>query len=196
MQTYSHFLMTAVLNDSLKSRGLPVHTKALLLGSFIPDVPLFVLTLGYFAYRAWFDPRLPGEHIFGPRYDTLYFHHPLWITGHNLFHAPLLIALMLVVGYYLGLRPQKKWGVALFWFAVACGFHSLVDIFTHHDDGPLLFFPFNWDYRFSAPISYWDSRYGGRIFAPLEHLLDLTILVYFAVIWALRRKLLKGKETI
>ncbi|MBE7472941.1 MAG: metal-dependent hydrolase [Anaerolineales bacterium] len=196
MQTYSHFLMTAVLNDGLKSRGLPVHTKALLFGSFMPDVPLFLLTLGYVAYRAWIDPRLPGEHIFGPRYDNLYFHHPLWITGHNLFHAPVLIALMLGVGYYLGLRQQKKWGVALFWFAVACGFHSLVDIFTHHDDGPLLFFPFNWDYRFSAPISYWDSRYGGRIFAPLEHLLDLAILVYFAVAWALRRKLLKGKETI
>lgn len=196
MQTYSHFLMTAVLNDGLKSRGLPVHTKALLFGSLMPDVPLFGLTLGYFAYRYWIEPRLPGEHIFGPRYDDLYFHHPLWITGHNLFHAPFLIALMLVAGFYLGLRQQKKWGVALFWFAVACGFHSLVDIFTHHDDGPLLFFPFNWHYRFSAPISYWDSRYGGRIFAPLEHLLDLAILVYFAVAWALRRKLLKGRETI
>ncbi len=41
MQTYSHFLMTAVLNDGLKSRGITVHTKALLLGSFMPDVPLF-----------------------------------------------------------------------------------------------------------------------------------------------------------
>ena len=196
MQTYSHFLMTAVLNDGLKSRGLPVHTRALLLGSIMPDVSLFVLTLGYFAYRYWIDPRVPGEHIFGPRYDNLYFNNPFWITGHNLFHAPLLIGLMLVSGYYLGLRQQKKWGVALFWFAVACGFHSLVDIFTHTHDGPLLFFPLNWEYRFSAPISYWDPRYGGRIFAPLEHVLDLAILGYFSALWVLRRRFFKGKEMI
>jgi hypothetical protein len=139
MRTFSHFLMTAVLNDGLRASGIPVSTKALLLGSFIPDAPLVVLTLGYFAYRYWFDPLAPGEHIYGPRYDNLYFHHPFWITGHNLFHAPLLIGLMLVVGYTAGLRQHKKWAVALFWFAVACGFHSLVDIFTHRDDGPLLF---------------------------------------------------------
>lgn len=195
MQTYSHLLMTAVLNHGLKSHGIPVHTKALLLGSFMPDVSLFGLTLGYFVYRHWFDPAGSGEHIFGPRYDNLYFHNPFWITGHNLLHAPVLISLMALVGYYAGLRRQKKWGAALFWFAVACGFHTLVDIFTHHDDGPLLFFPFDWSYRFSAPVSYWDSRHGGRIFAPLEQALDLAILVYFAVTRLVRRRVLKNQVT-
>lgn len=182
--------MTAVVNDGFKFRGLPVHTKALLLGSFMPDVPLVVLTLGYFAYRYWFDPLAPGEHIYGPRYDNLYFQNPVWIAGHNLFHAPLPIGVMLGVGYTMGLRRQQTWGTALFWFALACGLHALVDIFTHYNDGPLLLFPFNWSYRFSAPISYWDPRYGGRIFAPLEHLLDLAILVYLATVWLVRRKIL------
>lgn len=196
MQTYSHVLMTAALNGGLKARGIPVHTKALLLGSFMPDLPLFGLTLGYLLYRYWFDPAGSSEHLFGPRYDNLYFHNPFWLTGHNLLHAPVLLSIMALAGYYAGLRRQKKWGTALFWFAVACGFHALVDILTHHDDGPLLLFPFNWGYRFSAPVSYWDSRHGGRIIAPLEHLLDLAILVYFAVTWLLRRKTLSNKETI
>lgn len=193
MRTYSHFLMTAVLNDSLKSRGLPVHTKALLFGSFMPDVPLFVLTLGYFAYRYWFDPLTPGEHIYGPRYDNLYFYHPVWIISHNLLHGPIPLGVIALAGYYFGLRQQKKWAIALFWFAIACGFHSLVDILTHHDDGPLLFFPFNWEYRFFSPVSYWDPRYGGRIFGSLERLLDLAILAYFAAAWFWRRKAFWGK---
>lgn len=195
MQTYSHFLMTAVLNEGLKVRGVTVQPKALLLGSFMPDVPLFLLTLGYFAYRAWFDPRLPGEHIFGARYDNLYFHNPFWITGHNLFHAPVLVGLMLVVGYTVGLRHQKKWAAALFWFAVACGFHSTVDILTHYDDGPLLFFPFNWRYRFPAPVSYWDPERGGKNFARFELLLNLALAGYLVLKWLLHRNFLRGQGT-
>jgi hypothetical protein len=174
--------MTALAGDRLKKRGLPVHTKAALLGSVMPDVPLFVLTFGYFAYRYWFDPIQSGEHIFGPRFDNLYFTNPFWIAGHNLFHAPLMIAALGTAGY-LAARREKPWGVALFWFAVACGFHSAVDIVTHHNDGPVLFFPFNWVYRFNAPISYWHPDYGGRIFAPLELLLDVAIIIYFVIGW-------------
>jgi hypothetical protein len=189
MRTYSHFLMTAVLNEGLKGRGFPVHTKALLLGSFVPDLPLVLLTLGYFAYRAWFEPLAPGEHIYGSRYDNLYFYHPFWLISHNLFHAPLPVGLMALAGYQFGLRQQKTWGMALFWFAVGCGFHALVDILTHYDDGPLLFFPLDWSYRFPAPVSYWDPRHGGRTFTLLERLLDLIILVYLAGAWLWRHRL-------
>ncbi|GAB4425195.1 MAG: hypothetical protein Kow0031_04670 [Anaerolineae bacterium] len=182
MNTYSHFLMTALAGDRLKLRNIPVHTKAFLLGSVAPDVPLVALTLGYFAYRYWFDPIQPGEHIFGDRYDNLYFYNPFWIAAHNMLHAPLLIALYAAIGYY-ATRARKRWGPALFWFALACGFHSAVDIFTHHNDGPVLFFPFEWHLRFPSPISYWHPAYGGRIFAPLELLLDAAIILYFAVAW-------------
>ena len=69
------------------------------------------------------------------------------------------------------------------WLMVGCGLHTVVDIFTHHNDGPLLLFPFDWRTRFSAPISYWDVRYGARVVAPLEHAMDVAIIVYLLWTW-------------
>jgi hypothetical protein len=183
MMTQSHFLITAFLGDRLGRRGVQVRLRGFLLGSLIPDLPLTILTFGYFAYRAWFVALPAGEHIFGPSYDALYFSNPLWVFWTSLFHAPLVIAVMALVGARTG-RP------ALYWFALGCGLHSLIDIFTHHNDGPLVFFPFNWSYRFPAPVSYWHPAYGGRTFALFENALDLLILVYFvavALAWAWRR---------
>lgn len=188
MNTYSHFLMTAVLREQLKARNIPVHTGGVLLGSVLPDVPLIVLTVGYIFYYRVIAPLPPGEGIFSGRYDALYFDNPVWITLHSLGHAPLLVALLAGIGYY-GMHRAKGWGVPLFWFALACGFHSLVDILTHHDDGPLLFFPFNWEYRLMMPISYWDTNHYAAIVAPLEHLMDLGILGGFALGWLRRRRL-------
>lgn len=187
MNTHSHFLMTALAGDQLKKRDVPLNNRAFLLGSVMPDIPLFALTLGYFVYRYWFDPIGPGEHIFGPRFDALYFTNPYWIAAHNFFHAPFIIGLMLAAGY-VGMKRQKKWAAALFWFAAACGFHSLVDMVTHVNDGPLPFFPFNWTYRFAAPVSYWDPAHGGRIFAPLSLLLDVAIIGYFVIKWVSSRR--------
>jgi hypothetical protein len=183
MMTQSHFLITALIGHRLCRGGVQVRLKWFLLGSFMPDVALTVLTLGYFAYRAWFVALPAGEHIFGPSYDLLYFENPFWIFWTSLFHAPLLIAAMALIGARTG-RP------GLYWFALGCGLHSLVDIFTHHNDGPLLFFPFNWAYRYPAPVSYWHPAYGGRTFAVFESALDVLIIVYFASIalaWARSR---------
>ena len=187
--------MTIVLNDGLKSRGLSVHTKALLLGSFMPDVPLLLLTLGFLARRSWLGLSAAADPICGPRFNHLYFHHPLWQAGHNLFHAPLLIGLTAWVGYRSGRVRQQKWGLALVWFALACGFHSLVDIVTHSTDGPLLFFPLNWNTRFPAPVSYWDANHAGKKFALFERLLALALGLYFGANWILARRSLKGKES-
>ena len=77
----------------------------------------------------------------------------------------------------------------LLWFALGCGLHSCVDILTHYDDGPLLFFPFNWRYRFASPISYWDPRHYANIIAPLEHLMDLFFIGYLVAQWRRKRAL-------
>jgi hypothetical protein len=182
VNTPSHFLMTALAGDQLKRRNIAVSTSGMLSGSVLPDIPLFVLTFGYFAYRSWFEQFGPDEFIFDQRYDNLYFSNPYWIAAHNLFHAPLVIAMIGLIGYF-GMHRKKWWGAFVFWFAVACGFHSVIDIFTHHNDGPVLFFPFEWTYRFPAPISYWHPDYGGRVFAPLELLLDIAIIGFFVVNW-------------
>ena len=186
MQTYSHLLLTAWLGDRWRRRLPRLRFRALLLGSFAPDVPLILLTLGYFAYRAWLNPLTPGEGVFGPRYDALYFGHPLWIVGHGLLHAPLLIMAMLAAGAW-ATRRGRPWGAVLLWFAVGCALHSLADILTHHDDGPLLLFPLEWSVRFQSPISYWDPPYHAGIVSPIEHLLDLLAGGYFIRAWLRRR---------
>lgn len=188
MQTYSHFLMTALAGDRLQKRQVKVHTKAFLLGSVLPDMALFALTGWFLVYYRWFVPaEQRPDSVFGDLYDQYYFHNPIWIVAHNLFHAPFILTTLGVIGY-LGMRRGKGWGAALFWLAIGCGFHSLIDIFTHYNDGPLLFFPFDWRYRFTAPISYWDPQHGGRIFAPFELALDLLMIAYFVVIWLRRRR--------
>ena len=61
-------------------------TFAALVGAIAPDLPLFALTLWYWA-RYGFG--------FGPEYDLLYFNDPMWIVGHSLFHAPVISLLFI-----------------------------------------------------------------------------------------------------
>lgn len=185
MQTYSHVLIAAGAGKLLSRRGARVHTRAFVLGALLPDIPLFLLSLGFLVKYVWLDPVPPDQRM--ALYDRLYFTHPLWIVGHNLFHAPPLLALYTLVGAW-GRRRGRPWGEALWWLAWGAISHSLVDIFTHHHDGPLLLFPFNWQLRFHSPISYWDPRHYGRIFAPLEHLLDLFLLVFILIPWWRNRR--------
>jgi len=56
MQTPSHFLLTAVLNRQLAQRDIPVASKALLVGSVLPDIPFLLLTVGFEIYYRWFAP--------------------------------------------------------------------------------------------------------------------------------------------
>ncbi len=188
MQTYSHLLITAVAGAGLAKRGMAVNTKAFLLGAVLPDVALMVLTIGFVGYYRILAPdAYPTGALFGEVYDDFFFHNPVWVISHNFFHAPLILATLMGIGYWAA-RQGKRWGAGLFWLAAACGLHTVLDIFTHHHDGPLLWFPFDWQTRYAAPISYWDVRYGAGIFAPIEHVLDLVMIVYLVWSWSRRRR--------
>lgn len=170
MQTYSHLLLTALIRERIKLRSL-VPSKAFLLGSVAPDLPLALLTLIY-----WAERRIefgPGVALFGPGYDQLYFRDPLWIAGHNIFHAPLIAFSLAAFAYRRTfLHGAARWS-RFFWFWSGCALHSLLDIFTHYDDGPLLLFPFDWTTRFYSVVSYWDPRHYAGLVAPIEHALDV-----------------------
>ena len=194
MQTYSHLLITAVVNEKLKQKGVAVASKALLIGSVAPDIPLILISIGFIAYTQLLGSASVGDVSFMASYDRLYFTNPYWIAAHNLLHAPLLILLYGGIGYWR-MKKGDGWGKALFWFAIGCGLHSTIDILTHVNDGPVLFFPLNWTYRFSSSISYWDPEHGGSIFAPLEHLMDLGILIYLFRQWR-QRKLIRQAESL
>ncbi|MBD3881152.1 metal-dependent hydrolase [Phormidium tenue FACHB-886] len=174
MNTPSHFLMTAAIDKAFPR--VPIVKSAFLLGSVAPDLPLWLLSIGgaiyYHLLLGW--SRAETARMM---FDQLYFHHPLWIVSHNFLHSPV----MLLSGLALVWRSRRNIGSVqqwLFWFFVACGFHSLVDIFTHVDDGPLLLFPLNWTMRFHSPVSYWDDRYYGNEFQRFEISLNLILLVY------------------
>jgi membrane-bound metal-dependent hydrolase YbcI (DUF457 family) len=195
MQTQSHVLINAAFGKQLERRGIRPKYWALGIGSFMPDIPLTILTINYIMKTGGFG-RGPEE-VFGQVYDTLYFTDPVWVIGHALFHAPLMIALWMLIGWWVGFRQDRQWGKWVFWFAVGNALHSALDIPTHHHDGPLLLFPFNWEVRFISPVSYWDPNHYGNIFAPIELGLNGVLIVYFiwdAVSRRMRRSAAKAQN--
>ena len=164
----------------------------------MPDVPLILLTAWYAV--AGRSESGAGQPLFGAEYDALFFGDPVWIVGHNLMHAPILILMALTLGWTLGKSSGGRAWRVLFWFAVGCGIHSAIDIVTHHHDGPLLLFPFNLNLRFASPSSYWDVRYHGQAVMLLEHGLDMVAVIAMlrtrAVRWARRLRLsLPSRQT-
>lgn len=140
------------------------------------DLPLYGLSIGsaiYYHYIVGLSTETTFRHIYG----TMYFKNPGWIAAHNLLHSPtlLLIGLTVLWPYRRTLLNRRRW---LFWFLVACLLHTAIDVVTHVDDGPVLFFPFDWTTRFHSRVSYWDRRYYGAQFAMFELALDLVLLVY------------------
>lgn len=166
--------MTAALDKSLPR--VPIVKRAFLLGSIAPDLPLWILSISSIGYyhllKGWSLPET-SKYVFG----KLYFHNPFWIASHNLLHSPilLLLGLSLVWRSRRNIGSKSRW---IFWFLLACLFHSIVDVFTHANDGPLLLFPLEWTIRFSSPISYWDTRYYGREFGLFEGMLNVVLFLY------------------
>ncbi|HEY9622785.1 MAG TPA: metal-dependent hydrolase [Crinalium sp.] len=174
MNTPSHFIMTAALERA--SPRASIAKWAFLIGSVAPDLPLWLLSIGGMMYYQYILGWSKAD-TFRIMFDHLYFENPVWITLHNLCHAPLI----LLAGLALVWRKRRNlnsWQHWWFWFLIACFFHSAVDILTHADDGPLLLFPFSWSLRFNSPISYWDPRHHGTEFQTFELTLDITLLIY------------------
>lgn len=178
MRTPSHLLLTATLGVLLDSRTTARDRQALRAGSVLPDLPLAVLAGGY---KLTSPLRKPCDEAtttapdrFGVGCQDLYFNNPVWITSYNLLHAPFIIAALFLAGVVGGRR-------GLCWFAVGLGLHSALDILTHHDDGPLPFFPFNWRYRWRSPLSYWDRAHHGAAFTAFEVALDLLLAAFLGL---------------
>jgi hypothetical protein len=177
VNTPSHLIINAALRKRGVGHGaLSIPRSAFLLGAVLPDIPLWLLWIGAYAYYRYGLGDLSIT-LMDPRFDHLYFTDPFWLAAHNLLHAPLLQLTALVL-----LRRQRAWpgtwGGWSFWFAAGCLVHTALDIPVHADDGPLLFFPIEWSMRFHSPLSYWDARHFGREFAIFEVLLDVGLLIY------------------
>ena len=174
MNTPTHFLMTAAFRKALPR--LRMVRGAVLWGSVAPDIPLYVLSIGGLIYFHQVTGRTlsdAAQHIF----STLYFEDPVWIGLHNCLHSPLSLFGLLTLNTLL-LPRTSDWANWIRWFLFACLLHSIVDIFTHYDDGPLLLWPLNWRLRFPSPVSYWDHQHYGNEAARFELLLNLGLIAY------------------
>jgi len=182
MMTQTHVLIAGLVVARVERARTRARAAAVLLGALAPDLPLLLLTVWYTAVR-----RPTGGDWFGMAYDRYFFHEPLWIVSHNILHAPLILAVLFAAGHA---ARDRRAGDALRWFAGSAAGHTLVDVFTHRGDGPLLLFPFDWSYRVQAPVSYWDPRYGGDVFFRFELGLDLLIVAYLVTVlwWHGRRR--------
>ena len=183
MNTPSHLILTAAAAELVPPRRIV--RSAALWGAIAPDLPLILLSAGGYVYFHHVLGRPVGATM-RHMYTDLFFHDPAWIALHNLLHAPLLL-----LGGLLGLwwsKPDREafWKSWPVWFLLSCLLHTLIDIPTHHDDGPLLFFPLDWQTRFSSPVSYWDSKHFGTRFMAIEGALDILLLGFLAVRWLLR----------
>lgn len=177
MNTPSHLIINAALYKKGNRTDIP--KSAFLLGSFLPDIPLGILSLGAtFYYRIILNNQSPDlmEAVLHP----LYFTNPFWISAHNILHSPIALGIFLAVLWRWRARAGKvqHW---LFWFFVGCALHTSIDIFTHFDDGPLLLWPLNWQLRFASPVSYWDPAHYGSQFMVFELLLDVALLGYLLI---------------
>lgn len=194
MQTYSHALINGTLAVPLKRRGWEINIPAFVLGGILPDIPFFLLTVLGEVYFRLTGGTPTGESPMIYMHMTLYFTDPLWIAAHNSLHAPLILLPIGVTGYY-AMRSERRWGAILLWFALGAALHTMIDVFTHANDGPLLFFPLNWIYRFNSPISYWDPEHFGLVFAPLEHLFDLILIFVLVKSWRQNREATKSSAS-
>lgn len=154
----------------------PIHTKAFLWGGAAPDLPLIVMTVvataWFMVVRGWgIGDSL--SHVF----RDLYFSNPFWKLANNLLQAPAMLLLWL--GMIVLIR--RRWpslGRTLLWFLAGMVIHVAVDIPVHHDDGPLLLFPFEWTVRFRSPVSYWDPRHHGAVVGMVEYALAAGLVLY------------------
>ncbi|MGC1207431.1 MAG: hypothetical protein WA880_05685 [Ornithinimicrobium sp.] len=153
-------------------RGLlatPAARRAFVIAGAAPDIPLYLLTAGAAVYYPWFR-GLSIDETFRLAFDDLFYTSPLWIIGQNTLHSPVVVGVMFLLAGR-GFLARIPWLKA---FAAGCLVHIAMDIPVHHNDGPLVFFPFNWSYRFASPVSYWDPAHYGNIMGPID--IGITVI--------------------
>ncbi len=171
----SHLVINAAIEKKFGAK-YKLAKSAFLWGSVTPDFPLFFLSIGYSLYHRYFAAQIVVG-VMNKTFDDLYFNNPFWIAGHNLLHSPTALIIYAIALW----RFADKVGTRGHWwlsFVFGSMVHSVIDIFTHYDDGPVLFFPFDWHTRFHSPVSYWDRAHHASQFFWVELGINIVLLGY------------------
>lgn len=180
----THLVINAALGKKFGAK-FNLAKSAFLWGSVVPDFPLALLALGFLFYNRYFAVQ-PVSGMMNSAFDDLYFHNPWWIAGHNFLHSPTALVFYAMLLWRNLDRPNTR-GHWWLWFVFGAMVHSVIDILTHHNDGPLLFWPFNWQTRFLSPISYWDKAHYASQFVYFEVGLNVVLLGYLVLPGILKR---------
>ena len=158
MITTSHAILNAAL---LGRKEKPTYHLAVILGSILPDLPMFI----YFAFYLLHHSKI---HV-TPAYINEYHYRQLWVDwGHSI---PLALAGALLC-YLFKFLPGLYFSLGMF-------LHSLEDLPVHSEYAHRHFLPFS-NYRYFSPLSYWNPNYHANIVAPLEW---LAVVISIAVLW-------------
>ena len=189
MITTTHVVTNALL--ARRRRRAPVPSAVLpeladkplwfALGGLAPDVGLTLLTAGAAVYFPRFRDMTMQEsmeHAFG----TLFFEDRGWIAVQNTLHSPFITGAMALAG-------RKFNSPKLTSFALGCMMHIAMDLPVHHDDGPLVFFPFDWKTRIDSPVSYYDRDHYGGIVAPVDMAVTVAGGAFLAWKWWRERRI-------
>ena len=161
MKTPTHLLLGHVLAKNLPGSD-PRMVSWVMAGAVMPDAPVFVVGL-----FSWLQTICEYVGLsFVARMDSLYFDNAGFIALHHLLHSPTSLALLFCCGFALQRRDGTDFRAV--WFLCGAATHSLTDIFTHADDGILVFWPLNWNYRFNSGVDQWNMQGAGLWLASFE----------------------------
>ncbi len=162
------------------------YSKFFLLGGAMPDVPI---CLAFATIFLWSEDLTNTVTVFRGLYES----NVVLIGLHNIFHSPLSLLMMMLFAFVAG--PYKK---QFEMFIAGCFIHSFIDIYTHVNDGPLMFWPFDLESRFTSRISHWDPSYGGEFVLIAEVCILITTLSllyyqrYLKPVWGMCGRILKN----
>ena len=188
MNTQTH----AVLNLALLGRGGGRrHGGSVLLGSLLPDLPMF----GFFLWQVFGAGRSQRE-IWSERYFD-----PGWQLFFDVFNSvPIYASIACGAGVALWLGSRRRGALrsctgrragggaagtggerawAWLYFAVAALLHLAVDLPLHREDAHRHWLPLS-GWRFESAVSYWDPEHYGQVVSALELLL---LMGAGAVLW-------------
>ena len=174
----THLVINAAISKKFGSK-FNLARSPFLWGSVVPDIPLAILSLGFFLYNRYIVAQ-PVSGMMASGFDNLYFNNPWWIAGHNLLHSPTALFIYATLLWSFRGKPNTR-GHWWLWFVFGAMVHSVIDILTHHNDGPVLFWPFSRHTRFYSPISYWDKAHYASQFIYFEVGLNMVLLVYLVL---------------
>lgn len=157
MNTPAHLIFGLAAFGKPNDRAV---TSAALAGAIIPDLSLYLLASWHL-----FVLETPARVVFGRLYYS-----ENWQAIFRIDNSFVLWGIALGVGILF----KSRVAIAL------CGaafLHISLDFPFHNEDARAHFWPVtNW--KFVSPISYWDPKYFGHFFGPVEIAAALTLSIW------------------